>query len=219
MRMPAAGRSRVGDMPNTPELREEVAGVVAVVDVTGEGEAARYAVWHVAIACDDGGPRLRGAWIGAPGDGLDALVRTRPVWALSPEAEKAVGSQAQFLVDAEATDAAVAAAVDALDQAFAEEKTRTGNNWVKPDWSVSVKLAADEDSQTDAGTCEATDTIGDELRSSVLRQARVLEELAIAWAQTQSLRTSRQGKAGSRDFLLADEFGGPQQAPLPFAKR
>ena len=50
-------------MPNTPELRAEVAGVVAVVDTSREGETVRHAVWHVAIAPDDAGPRLRGAWV------------------------------------------------------------------------------------------------------------------------------------------------------------
>lgn len=202
-------------MPNTPELREEVAGVVAVVDVARKGEAGHYAVWHVAIAHDDGGPRLRGAWIGEIGEELDALVRTRPVWALSPEAVTAVGDKPEFLVDPEATDAAVDDAVHALDQAFADEKSRTGNNWVTPDWAVRSRLAGEGNSHVG----EPAGVIDDELRRRVLEHARALEEVALEWAQTQSLRTSRQGKAGSRDFLLAEELGGPHAAPLPLAKR
>ena len=56
-------------------------------------------------------------------------------------------------------------------------------------------------------------------RPRVLRHARSLENLAIAWAQSQSLRTSRHGKVGSRDFLLSEELGGPLPAPLPLVAR
>lgn len=206
-------------MPNTPELRAEVAGVVAVVDTdttaAGTDGTVRHAVWHVAIAPDDAGPRLRGAWVVGEREELSGLIRTRPVWALSAAAESAVAGDAGFLLDAPATDAAVGNAIVALDNAFAEEKKRTGNNWVTPDWSVSARLAG-EDRDTEA---ESDGLIDNELRRRVLRHARSLENLAIAWAQSQSLRTSRHGKAGSRDFLLSEELGGPHPAPLPLAAR
>lgn len=200
-------------MPNTPELRAEVAGVVAVVDTSREGETVRHAVWHVAIAPDDAGPRLRGAWVVGEREELSGLIRRRPVWALSADAKSAVSDEADFLLDAPATDAAIDGAIAALDTAFAEEKKRTGNNWVTPDWSVSARLSGeDEESEIEVN-------IDDELRRRVLWHARSLENVAIAWAQSQSQRTSRQGKAGSRDFLLADELGGPHPAPLPLAAR
>lgn len=202
-------------MPNTPELRAEVAGVVAVLDTSREGGTVRHAVWHVAIAPDDAGPRLRGAWVVGSDDELSGLIRTRPVWALSADAESAVANEAGFFLDAAATDAAVGDAIAALDNAFAAEKARTGNNWVTPDWWVSARLAG-EDRDTES---ESDGLIDDELRRRVLRHARSLENLAIAWAQSQSLRTSRHGKAGSRDFLLSEELGGPHPAPLPLVAR
>ncbi|WP_333618360.1 hypothetical protein [Dietzia sp.] len=232
-------------MPITEELSAETAGVVAVVDAGEEkepGGGERLAVWHVAVTPEDPGPRLRGAWVidqTADADGFARLVRNRPVWPLSARAAEAAGEFASFLVDAEATDAAVVDAVAALDSAFASGKEAAGPSakWVRPDWAVSARLvegagaaevagdSADSEGREEAeGGAGETATRGgpmdgDPLAARALTGAKALEELAIQWASTQALRTAKQGKAGSRAFLLAAELGGPEPAALPLAGR
>lgn len=227
------GVRKVVSMPITDELREEIAGVVAVVDVeeledtgvedsgaedpdAGSPGAAttagrRFALWHVAVAPADPGPRLRGAWVLDSAAELEPFVRHRPTWALSAAAADAVRDHASMLVDGAATDDAIAASVAALDAAFTAEVERTGATWVRPDWSVTARLAADD---PDSAT---TDVIDDELVARVLVHARSLENVARQWAAAQSLRTARQGRAESRAFLRAEEFGGDEPAPLPVA--
>lgn len=199
-------------MPETAELRTEVAGVFAVCDARTTPDGTRYAVWHVGTSPEDTVPRLRGAWVVDDDDRLAELVRTRIVWALGQDAATAVIKHGAQLLDAAGTDTAVREALGALDAAFDAEVARSGKKLKRPDWGVTVELAARGAAADDADTDAAADETHDELVAAVLRAARRLEALARQWSGAQSLR-------GARKFLRAAELGGTTAAPLPYATK
>lgn len=199
-------------MPETPELRTEVAGVFAVCDARTTADGTRYAVWHVGTAPEDTVPRLRGAWVVTDDDRLAELLRTRTVWALGTDAAAAVTEHGGELLDAQGTDTAVREALAALDAAFDAEVASSGKKLKRPEWGVTVELDARGDEADDADTDAAADDTHDELVAGVLRAARRLEALARQWSGAQSLR-------GARTFLRSEELGGTTAAPLPYATR
>lgn len=191
-------------MPDTPELRAEVAGVVAVCARLSGRDAAGYAVWHVGVLPGDTVPRLRGAWVVADDVSVAPLVRGRTAWVLTAGAHHAVVEHAAGVLDAAATDAAVHTAISAWDAAFAAEVARSRRALKRPEWGVTAELHSAELHTADhADTADTADGI-----PAVLAAARRLETLARQWSTAQTRRVTR-------DFLRSEDLGGDSAASLP----
>lgn len=202
-------------MPDTPELRAEVAGVVAVCERVGEAADTRCAIWHVGVHPSDTVPRLRGAWVVEDDDAIATLLRKRTVWALSTGAEELARAHASGILDPAATDAAVQAAITAWDAAFAAEVERSGRALKRPDWGITAQLGVggERPDSDDSDEAQPVSGVADGAEPEIvaaLTAARRLEALARQWSTAQTRRLTRK-------FLRAEELGGDTAAPLPLS--